>query len=265
MKSYPNPLLSRDVMIAEARAHREADRLVPGIYWNGASGCSVGCSVETVNRRTKTNMSHADHLNLARALGIPENLVWLQDSIFEGLPGHPDDAQQAWPERFYTALPEGADLSGVWLAFAVWMLREIVWPVAGVNQEVVERVARGVETEWSDDDDVDASMAAVEAAKTSEDLSDRILAWECRDEAGMAALLDDALAAAYYASSLACCAAEAAVGIAEGECASEVVLDFTETFFHNHGIPNADAGRIDAWQRMADKLCELMTACGDTR
>ena len=169
-------------------------------------------------------MSHHDHGGLADALGIPEPLVHLEDAIFERLGGV---AQRSWPERFYTALPEGADLSGVWPLFAVWMLREVVFPVAGSTAVVVERVARSIETNWPDDD--------------------YGTAWNAACDAG---------AAAGAAANAAWAAARIDARVSSRSAAVAVTRAATQS--------SARAAARAAWTRMADKLCELMAACGGT-
>ena len=263
MISYPNPLLSREVMVAEARAHREADRLFSGTYWNVGRGCSIGCGVETVNRRTEAGLKHDDHAGLAAALGIPEPLVQLQDAIFERLGGV---AQRSWPERFYTALPEGADLSGVWPLFAAWMLREVVLPVAGVNRHVVERVARGIETNWAHDEQIAARTVARDARKAGLAAADA--AWAAAQAAGIAAAYVATAASdvARAAGNTAMCADTVAAAVVVTGAAAygigwEDGRDVALTVARAAGLAAADTS---VWTRMADKLCGLMVACGGT-
>ena len=103
-------------VLARVRRHREADRLIHGVYWENGRGCAVGC---TVSGRRRAGEGWYDAV--ARQIGIPAHLAALEDAIFEGLPN--GDAQ-AWPERFLGAIPEGADLSRVWPQFAIWLLTE---------------------------------------------------------------------------------------------------------------------------------------------
>ena len=172
---------------------------------------------------------------IAGAPGIPRQLVELRDAIFEGLP---QDVRQDWPERFYTALPEGADLSGVWPPFAVWLLREVVSPVAGVNQTVVERVARGIETNWAHDD----WNAAEASASASPGDAAQLAVW-----AAAAAVAGNA---GGFATKAVWTVAESAEAAAE---AARTAAEFA-----------AWAAADTTWTRMADKLCELMAACGKT-
>ena len=263
MISYPNPLLSREVMIDEARAHREADRLFSGTSWNVGRGCLIGCGVETVNRRTEAGLEHDDHAGLAAALGIPEPLVQLQDAIFERLGGV---AQRSWPERFYTALPQGADVSGVWPLFAAWMLHEIVLPVAGVNRHVVERVARGIESNWAHDNRGTAWDAAWDAGAAAWAASNA--AWATLQDAGTVAAYVGigALDVAWMAAEAAVCADTATAAVAVTGAAADGT-GFEDARAAARAVALA-AGlavpQYTVWTRMSDKLCGLMAACGGT-
>lgn len=178
-----HPELTRDAMIAATQEHRAADRYVSGTYWRGGRGCAVGCAIETVRQRTGLNIRHNDHVGLAAALGWPEWLAHLEDVIFEGLSA---DRRSDWPSALVTAVPQGADLSGVrdqWLAL---VLRRVVLPVAGTSAAVVARVALGLETQWHDDSvgaaSNDASLAARAAA--SHDEASWAAAWAAANAAG---------------------------------------------------------------------------------
>ena len=86
----------KDQRIAQVRAHREADQLVKGIYWEKGKGCAVGCTVHG-----------NDHRAYEIELGIPVELAFLEDLIFEELP---NGQAMLWPERFLQAIPVGVDL-----------------------------------------------------------------------------------------------------------------------------------------------------------
>ena len=86
----------KDQRIAQVRAHREADQLVKGIYWENGKGCAVGCTVHGNNHRA-----------YEIELGIPAELAFLEDQIFERLP---NGQAMLWPERFLQAIPVGVDL-----------------------------------------------------------------------------------------------------------------------------------------------------------
>jgi hypothetical protein len=66
--------------LAKVAAHRAADELVRGTYWDGRRGSAVGCLLED---------PEGGHARYETEFGIPRVLAWLEDRIFEGLPhGH---------------------------------------------------------------------------------------------------------------------------------------------------------------------------------
>jgi hypothetical protein len=151
--------------LVQLRHHRELDQIVQGTYWEGngdGRGCAVGCL---------THDPDGGHKEFPERWGIPVQIAWIIDTIFESLPV---DEAKDWPATIMSAIPVGADLSRSWDRFAAWMLRDLL-PVAGVNTPVVEvmvtlfdRAASGDEpssTEWSE-----AAWAAeaAEAARAAE-------------------------------------------------------------------------------------------------
>ncbi|MDP9166647.1 MAG: hypothetical protein M3O32_11405, partial [Actinomycetota bacterium] len=94
--------------------HALADEIIQGTYWSGGKGCAVGCLTE-----------HPDggHYQFPARWGIPENIAWLIDAIFEALPVA---EAKAWPVRIMTAIPEGTDLTGVWDRWSLWMLTGLI-------------------------------------------------------------------------------------------------------------------------------------------
>jgi hypothetical protein len=168
--AYSHPSISKELFVAEIEAHTAADRFVQGSYGNDSDetfrGCAVGCSLETVNRKLKnTHVSTSDHGAYETYLGIPRVLAKLEDRIFEGLP---IAEAKAWPLRFSSAIPQGADLSSVWNEFCPWMLREIVLPTVSDQfpdvRTALERVIKGYETNWQNDAARAAAYAATDAA-----------------------------------------------------------------------------------------------------
>jgi hypothetical protein len=86
----------KDQRIAQVRAHRLADQLVKGHYWEDGKGCAVGCTIHG-----------SDHFAYETELGIPVELAYLEDRIFEGLS---NGKAMMWPERFLASIPVGVDL-----------------------------------------------------------------------------------------------------------------------------------------------------------
>ena len=101
------------------RAHATADEIIQGKYWENGKGCAVGCTIHG-----------SDHEKYETKLGIPSQVAYLEDSIFEGLPL---DKAKLWPEKFLKAIKPGADLSKVFPRFVIWMLidpKDGVWQYA---------------------------------------------------------------------------------------------------------------------------------------
>ena len=122
--------------LSRIREHRRLDHLTQGIGWeaNGTTkGCAIGCC-----------FNKYDHSLGPVEIGVPTVLMYLEDSIFEGLPRA--DALK-WPMQFLQAIEPGADLSLVWPRFAVWLLTDEkrgVIRFAGERGDVrdsIERVA----------------------------------------------------------------------------------------------------------------------------
>jgi hypothetical protein len=107
----------KEEYLARVRAHRAADQIVKGIYWEHGKGCAVGCTVHSGN-----------HAAYETELGIPRILARIEDGIFESLP---NGEALAWPEQFLSAINPGADLSMVWPRFAIWLMTD---PKHGVLQ-----------------------------------------------------------------------------------------------------------------------------------
>ncbi len=125
--------------VRRLEAHRKADELTQGVGWesNGTTkGCAVGC------------LFHAyDHSRGPKEIGVPAEILRLEDAIFEGLPRN--DAM-LWPTRFLKAIKPGTDLSLVWPRFAVWLLIDSKCGVirfAGDRQDV-RTVIENVATLW---------------------------------------------------------------------------------------------------------------------
>ncbi|SDW93886.1 hypothetical protein [Lysobacter enzymogenes] len=96
--------------VAQAEHHAAADMLMSGTYGEGSGanfrGCSVGCFAHEINPDEYGNW----HETVAEARGLPEWLIRLQDSIFEGL-GQDERAQ--FHVELAKRIPVGVDLEPV--------------------------------------------------------------------------------------------------------------------------------------------------------
>jgi hypothetical protein len=104
---HNNPSV-KGLYIQRVKAHALADEIVQGQYWREGKGCAVGCTVHG-----------NEHSRYETELGIPRQLAYLQDRIFEGL-SHVE--AKGFPLAFLEAIPVGADLSLVISHFLVWLL-----------------------------------------------------------------------------------------------------------------------------------------------
>ena len=151
MKTFPHPEVTKNLLVADMIAHREADDFIRGTYGHRDGddfrGCAVGCSIHTINRVRGTTHHISDHSALADETGAPEWLFWLQDRIFENLP-EPDFKE--WPLRFWQTFPEGVDLQPALAPILTRILREIALPAVGVD-------------EWGVKDAIEAVCAAIES------------------------------------------------------------------------------------------------------
>ena len=234
---HSDPAL-KEFMVAEAIAHREADRLIKGNYSNDKrgdnwKGCAVGCSIHSLRqKRGMKKLSHYDHAGLAETVGMPEHLIHLQDRVFEGL----SDAERVlWPERFYRAPREGADLSMVWPQFASWLLRD-----AGLLQ-VTDRNRKAIQ------DVIDLYAEWVATGVCPEKARWKASAASAADYATSAAFASAAAYAGYAATSAAVASAAASAAAYAGYAAA-------------YAAAAPSAARQNAWSAIADKLIELMSA-----
>jgi hypothetical protein len=123
---------SKESVLARLEEHRAADEIVQGLYWaskGSGRGCAVGCL---------THNPTGGHRAFPKLWGIPVQLAYLIDNLFEALPL---EEAKAWPQRIMSAIPVGADLSGVWDRWALWMLvdpQHGVARVSGASRGAVE-------------------------------------------------------------------------------------------------------------------------------
>jgi uncharacterized protein YdbL (DUF1318 family) len=140
MRAYHNDPALKERVMAKIAAHREADRIAKGAYVRRSNGkkkhCAVGCLLED---------SNGGHMRYESEFGIPVQLAWLEDGIFESLP---DEHAISWPERFMGAISVGADLGNVWPQMAIWLMVDKEWGIAHTTddaeiQALCHRVADG--------------------------------------------------------------------------------------------------------------------------
>ncbi len=108
MQAFLNDPKVRKLYLGRVKSHAKADEIVQGKYWENGHGCAVGCTIHDSN-----------HAKYESELGIPIELAYLQDALFEALPAA---EAKTFPAEFLGAIKVGADLSRVWGKFHVWLL-----------------------------------------------------------------------------------------------------------------------------------------------
>lgn len=245
-----HPAVTKAAFVAEMEAHLAADRIKAGFYWNGGSGCAIGCGIQSILTLHGPNIEeHSDHAAHAAALGIPAWLSEVQDTLFENL-SRPD--QQLFPVAFARALPDGVDLSGLYAAWMPWVLREVVLPAAGRYSEVcavIERVAAGLESNWATDDLIAVRLAAGAAVQAT------------TQAVAFAAGEVVAMNAAWAAANCAAAAGDAAGvgGAARNATRDSVRSAIRAAAWNAAGCSPAGAGVASF--KMANRLLVLMAAC----
>ncbi len=179
------------------------DMILQGTYSQGTGdnwrGCAVGCSIHSLNRLQNKRYTTDDHTVYEEALGIPEWLARLEDTIFEGLPK--DDAMK-WPLRFAKAVPVGKDLESIKWKFCAFVLsrniervltlniadelkEQIVSSIRGVlvlHEEAIKTGVWGESAAWSARSAAESARSAAESAESAA-WSARSVAWSARSAA----------------------------------------------------------------------------------
>lgn len=232
--AYHGNQSEKDAILAQLAAHRAADELIKGQYWEDGKGCAVGCTLHSSN-----------HIEYESRFGIPVMLAQLEDAIFEALD---NGAAQAWPERFMSAIRPGADLSLVGWELLHWLLtdQDIIPGIA--DPAVKDVVKRGADL-----------MAVLKNGGTvSKDDAARVAraAWAAMTPAAGAARAAEWAAWAAAGAARAAQATRAAEWAARAAQATRVA----RAAWAATGAAVAVGDRQAAYAKMADKLIELIKA-----
>ena len=238
MRAFIDAEVSKPELLETLAWYREEDRLRQGwSYWQGGRGCAVGCTLHEFATGEEEHHSLYEEL-----FGIPKELAFLEDAIFEGM--HPELAR-AWPERFVGSIPEGADLECASDELALWILGGEDSPMAAWHDseylqptlELYRGHLDGLPSrrgDWRA-----ASKVAQEAALVATTELDACAAWAAtyghRDEEYWKLAKETAgLAAGLTVQSRPAGASRASAGL------------------------SADRARMQAWELIADKLVEIL-------
>ena len=179
MQAFLNDPAIKAKYLGRVDAHREADQLVKGKYWEDGKGCAVGCTIHSSN-----------HIAYETLLGIPVALARLEDAIFEGLP---NERAMTWPSEFLQSIEVGKDLSLVTPKFLYWLLTTpAINP--GIEHELVKDAigqCAAVVKIWADGGVLDKSArsAAESAARSAAESAAWSAAWSAWSAARSAYVL----------------------------------------------------------------------------
>ena len=266
MEAYHGKEEIKQKYLDRVLAHREADEIIKGQYWENGKGCAVGCTIH--------DSSHASY---ETELGLPEWLALLEDKLFEDMPN--EDAK-LFPEKFLLAIPIGAkNFDLVKWKFLRFVLDEQVVLADGLKiddslkEQVIEAIVgvlevinHAIETGfWDVEKALEKRKIAGAAAYAAADAAYADAADAAYAAAAYAAYADaaayaaDADADAAYAANAADAAAYAAYADAADAAADAAAADaaYAADAAAYAAYAAADA-RQDACKRYADELLRLL-------
>ena len=169
MRAYRGTTMTKAETLAQLAAHRKADEIIQGAYWGDGHGCAVGCL---------THDPSGGHGRFPDLFGVPVQIAYLMDAIFEALP--PEQAKD-WPMRVMRAIPEGADLSRAWDRWCAWMLTDLATLDSDAQAEVQAMADLFVRAAAGDEPTVEEWDArAARYARDARDARDARAAWAAR-------------------------------------------------------------------------------------
>lgn len=115
--------------VERVKAHQTADEIIQGIYWEEGKGCAVGCTIEG-----------SDHNKYETELGIPKEVAYLEDVIFEELSNK--DAKE-FPLQFLEAVKVGSDLSKVVPQVVIWQFEDAKYGLKNIQEVIDEKEVYG--------------------------------------------------------------------------------------------------------------------------
>ena len=109
MLAFHNDAAVKAKYLSRVEAHAAADELLQGYgYWDRGKGCAIGCTIHG-----------STHKSYETELGVPEEVAYLEDWLFEQLPF---EKAKLWPARLLNSITPGSDLSGVYDLWSAWSL-----------------------------------------------------------------------------------------------------------------------------------------------
>ncbi len=264
-------------LIQLSDAHQKADEYKSGTYsWkNGA--CAIGCAIRDCKSEglIPRNVDPGDHAALAKATGIPEMVLRLEDNVFEGLAA---GERPSWPPRFWRAVNPSADYTHLPARIMARLADRLA--VDAINADVRES-ATAVSNLWrrraAGDEPSEAEWKAVEqqayAASQQADAA-RQQAYAASQQADAARQQADAAWQQAYAARQQAYAAwqqadaarqQADAAWQQADAASQQADAAWQQAYAarqqaDAAWQQADAARQDFWKFVADVICEELAA-----
>ena len=202
--SYHNDPKLKESIVSEMCKHQKQDQFIKGTYakMNGKfKGCAVGCAIDSFNIKLGKSYDKNNHKAFEEAIGVPEYLARVQDTIFEGLP---EKENSKFAVDFLAAIPVGVNLYPVKWKFCAFILKENIertLTLKYISDELKEKVVNSIrqclklhedaiETgKWDESAAVSAASAARSAAWSVESAASaaRSAAWSVESAARSAA------------------------------------------------------------------------------
>ena len=131
MKAFMDPVYNKDHALKIARLCRRTQTFFAFVhYWDGEKGNLSGCMYHEF-LQSEMGETQFDCKRYAPIIhGIPMEVAGIIDDIFAGLwcnKGMDKRRAMQWAENVYTAIPVGADLSGVPDKLAAYILETPSW------------------------------------------------------------------------------------------------------------------------------------------
>jgi hypothetical protein len=239
--------------INRVHAHKIADEIVKGQYWEEGKGCAVGCTIHS-----------SDHSSYEKELGIPEWLARVEDTLFEGMS---TNKAKLWPEKFLKAIPIGVDLNQIKVLFLVYILesahesthsakfnRKKNSDLVTVINQCDEAIIQMIRAQESGD------FRAIEAADSAASAA-RLAARLAADSDARSAAYSAVYSAVYSAASAVYSAADSAAYSAAYSAASAARLAAHLAADSDARSAVYSAAYSAAFEKFAKKLLQLLKGC----
>lgn len=252
--SYHNDAAIKQKYIDRVDWHIKQDHLTRDRGWDHGNqrGGIVGCTLEAY-----------EHALYPIKLGIPEWLARAKETLFEGMTLQ---KSRTWPRDFLQAIKVGADLEKIKVPFLIFILKSTLGKFDHIEFPDVKEVFDDVIKLYSSNTHPKDFEAVVEAAFETGECAE--IASARTNRTGEAAHSEGAYVAG-RAADVAIAAAQAAftpyaatqsvdaVATAIG-CAGDTTY---AAYFDVRANEVADAARVGEYDKLADKLLQLLQGC----